>query len=98
VPGKLANDKAREVGLFDLYFASDTPRLRLFSLQLLKLSSTHSNEARHWDLHLACRAAGSLPPALSRCRRSVTVKAAGNRRHAAADAAAQVRNEQRQAP
>ena len=39
-------------------------------------------EAREW-----------LYRALSRCRRSVTVNVAGNRRHAAADAAAQVRNE-----
>ena len=31
--------------------------------------------------------------ALSRCRRSVAVNVAGNRRHAVADAAAQVRNE-----
>src|SRR6185437_13840045 len=31
--------------------------------------------------------------ALSRCRRSVAVNVAGNRRHAAADATAQVRNE-----
>ena len=32
-------------------------------------------------------------PALSRCRRSVAVNVAGNRRHAVADATAQVRNE-----
>jgi NAD(P)-dependent dehydrogenase (short-subunit alcohol dehydrogenase family) len=38
------------------------------------------------------------PGALSRCRRSVTVNVAGNRRHAAGDAAAQVRNERREAP
>jgi NAD(P)H-dependent FMN reductase len=34
-----------------------------------------------------------LKKALSRCRRSVAVNVVGNRRHAVADAAAQVRNE-----
>jgi len=37
--------------------------------------------------------AGRLARALSRCRRSVAVNVVGNRRHAVADAAAQVRNE-----
>src|SRR5512140_3087783 len=41
-------------------------------------------EAFHWD---------TVPGALSRCRRSVAVNVAGNRRHAVADAPAQVRNE-----
>jgi ElaB/YqjD/DUF883 family membrane-anchored ribosome-binding protein len=49
-------------------------------------SGTQTEEQQH-------EIAQTVERALSRCRRSVAVNVAGNRRHAVADAAAQVRNE-----